>query len=112
MVSDIHLGGSMSWSASACSRLRNENTLIRRGTAGFNLAGVNDVAGEQHSDAPDFDRALSGLGAGKPTILLAHQPVQVRDAAAHGVDLQRSGHTHGGQMWPFHYVVRSRRSPG
>ena len=87
--------------------LRNENTLIRSGTAGFNLAGVNDVAGEQHSDPPDFDRALSGLDAGKPTILLAHQPVQVRDAAARGVDLQLSGHTHGGQMWPFHYVVRA-----
>ena len=36
---------------------------------------------------------------------MAHQPVQVSDAAARGVDLQLSGHTHGGQMWPFHYVV-------
>lgn len=85
--------------------LRNENTAIRRGAAAFDLAGVNDVVGEQHSDPPDFDRALSGTDASRPTILLAHQPVQVTEAAAHNVDLQLSGHTHGGQMWPFHYIV-------
>jgi len=86
--------------------LRNENTAIRRGTAAFDLAGVNDIAGESRSDAPDFDRALSGMESTRPTILLAHQPVMVGEAAARGVDLQLSGHTHGGQMWPFHYVVR------
>jgi predicted MPP superfamily phosphohydrolase len=87
--------------------LRNENTAIRRGAAAIDLAGVNDVAGEQRSDPPDFDRALSGTDGSRPTILLAHQPVQVTEAAARGVDLQLSGHTHGGQMWPFHYVVRA-----
>lgn len=87
--------------------LRNENTLLRRGAAAVQLAGVNDVAGKSFSDAPDFDRALSGVDAARPTILLAHQPVQVQQAAARGVDLQLSGHTHGGQMWPFHYVVRA-----
>ncbi len=87
--------------------LRNENTAIRRGAAAFDLAGVNDIAGESRSDAPDFDRALSGLDPSRPTVLLAHQPVQVEEAAARGVDLQLSGHTHGGQMWPFHYVVRA-----
>jgi uncharacterized protein len=86
--------------------LRNENTAIRRGTAAFNLAGVNDVSGESHSEAPDFDRALSGLNPSRPTILLAHQPILVEEAAARAVDLQLSGHTHGGQVWPFHYVVR------
>ena len=86
--------------------LRNENTPIRRGTAAFDLAGVNDIAGESHSDAPDFDRALSGLDPSRPTILLAHQPILVEEAAAREVDLQLSGHTHGGQMWPFHYIVR------
>ncbi|GAB5897585.1 metallophosphoesterase [Mycolicibacterium mageritense] len=86
--------------------LRNENTAISRGAAAFDLAGVNDVAGKNRSDPPDFDRALSGVAVDRPTILLAHQPVQVHEAAARGVDLQLSGHTHGGQMWPFHYVVR------
>jgi uncharacterized protein len=86
--------------------LRNQNTAIRRGAATFDLAGVNDVAGKSHSDPPDFDRALSGLNPASPTILLAHQPVMVTEAASRGVDLQLSGHTHGGQMWPFHYIVR------
>ena len=86
--------------------LRNEHTEIRRGGAAVNLAGVNDIAGESRSDPPDFDRALSGLDPSGPTILLAHQPVMVEQAAARGVDLQLSGHTHGGQMWPFHYIVR------
>ena len=85
--------------------LRNENTRIRRGPAAFDLAGVNDVAGKSHSDAPDFDRALDGVKPEGPTILLAHQPIQVAQAAARNVDLQLSGHTHGGQTWPFHYVV-------
>ena len=86
--------------------MRNENTAIRRGAAAFNLAGVNDVSGESHSEPPDFDRALTGLDSSRPTVLLAHQPVLVEEAATRGVDLQLSGHTHGGQMWPFHYVVR------
>ncbi len=85
--------------------LRNENTSIKRGSAAFDLVGVTDIAGESHSDAPDFDRALAGLNPGHAKILLAHQPVQVTEAVARGVDLQLSGHTHGGQMWPFHYVV-------
>ncbi|GFG53605.1 metallophosphatase [Mycolicibacterium agri] len=87
--------------------LRNENTAIRRGAAAFDLAGVNDLAGGDQSDPPDFDRALAGVDTSRPTILLAHQPVQVTDAAKRGVDLQLSGHTHGGQMWPFHYIVRA-----
>jgi len=87
--------------------LRNENTVIRRGAAAFDLVGVNDVAGERRSNPPDFDRALSGVDGSRPTILLAHQPVQVKEASARGVDLQLSGHGHGGQMWPFHYVVRA-----
>ncbi|MGE0216621.1 metallophosphoesterase [Mycolicibacterium sp.] len=85
--------------------LRNENTAIRRAPAVLNLAGVNDVAGASRSQPPDFDKALAGLAPAAPTVLLAHQPIQVAEAAQRGVDLQLSGHTHGGQMWPFHYAV-------
>jgi predicted MPP superfamily phosphohydrolase len=87
--------------------LRNENTAIRRGAAVFDLVGVNDVAGEESADPPDFDRAMTGVDGSRPTILLAHQPIQVTQAAAHDIDLQLSGHSHGGQMWPFHYIVRA-----
>lgn len=86
--------------------LRNEHTVIRRGAGSFTVAGVNDIAGDRRSDPPDFDRALSGVDVSQPTVLLAHQPIQVDESAARGVDLQLSGHTHGGQMWPFHYLVR------
>jgi predicted MPP superfamily phosphohydrolase len=87
--------------------LQNESTRISRGGAAFDLAGVNDIGGARFGDPPDFDRALAATDPSGPTVLLAHQPVMIDEAAAHGVDLQVSGHTHGGQMWPFHYAVRA-----
>ncbi|OLF17381.1 metallophosphoesterase [Actinophytocola xanthii] len=85
--------------------LRNERTTISRGGAAIDLAGVNDLAGRTSGDGPDFDRALDGRRGDRPVVLLAHQPVQVEDAARRGVDLQLSGHTHGGQLYPFHHFV-------
>jgi len=85
--------------------LRNEGTKISRGAASFDLAGVTDVNGRARDDGPDFDRALAGRTPDSPVVLLAHQPVQISDAASHGVDLQLSGHTHGGQLYPFHHIV-------
>ncbi|MEU0032512.1 metallophosphoesterase [Streptomyces sp. NPDC006333] len=73
--------------------------------AGFDLAGVNDVAGESEGQGPDFARALDGRDTARAVVLLAHQPVQIHDAVRHGVDLQLSGHTHGGQLWPGNYVA-------
>ncbi|WP_199439557.1 metallophosphoesterase [Umezawaea beigongshangensis] len=85
--------------------LRNERLAIERGGAGFDLAGINDVTGRNYDDAPDLDRALDGRDDSRPVVLMAHQPVQVADAARRGVDLQLSGHTHGGQMFPFSLAV-------
>jgi predicted MPP superfamily phosphohydrolase len=82
--------------------LRNERVEID----GLYLAGVNDASGGQYGDAPDYDRALGDRDPSRPAVLLAHQPVQAHEAARHGVDLQLSGHTHGGQIWPFGYFVR------
>jgi predicted MPP superfamily phosphohydrolase len=88
--------------------LRNERVEL---APGLDLAGVNDVTGGSFGDGPDFDAALNGRDPAKPVVLMAHQPVQAHDAARHGVDLQLSGHTHGGQMWPFHYVVELSGQP-
>jgi predicted MPP superfamily phosphohydrolase len=82
--------------------LRNQRVEV----AGLDLAGVNDVTGSGYGDGPDYDRALAGRDPAKPVVLLAHQPVQVHEAEKRGVDLQLSGHTHGGQIFPFGYVVR------
>ena len=54
----------------------------------------------------DLEAALAGADPALPVLLLAHQPKQITQAVAHGVDLQISGHTHGGQIWPFHFLVR------
>jgi predicted MPP superfamily phosphohydrolase len=85
--------------------LLNQRTEIRSGDAVLDLAGVNDVTGDSEGQGPDYRRALGGRDQTRPVVLLAHQPVQVHQAAANGVDLQLSGHTHGGQMFPFHGIV-------
>ncbi|MER0242202.1 metallophosphoesterase [Streptomyces sp. HSW2009] len=81
--------------------LENERTEL----PGFDLAGVNDVAGEDEGKGPDFARALAGRDRARASVLLAHQPVVIHDAVEHGVDLQLSGHTHGGQLWPGNYLA-------
>ncbi|QOV41562.1 metallophosphoesterase [Streptomyces ferrugineus] len=73
--------------------------------AAFDLAGVNDVTGEEHDDGPDLAAALADRDPSRTSVLLAHQPVFVDEAVRHGVDLQLSGHTHGGQLWPMNYVA-------
>ena len=82
--------------------LRNERVEIN----GLDLAGVNDLGGAQYGDAPDFAKALGNRDTTRPVVLMAHQPIAARQAAPFGVDLQVSGHTHGGQMAPFNLVVK------
>jgi len=77
--------------------LENRHTVIARGGAELVLAGVTDLsAGHAGYPMPDLTLALQGAPRGAPVILLDHQPRNARTAAAQGVALQLSGHTHGG----------------
>jgi predicted MPP superfamily phosphohydrolase len=89
--------------------LRNERVALTRGGAAFDLAGIDDrtaASAGVPGHGADLDAALDGRDESTPVVLLAHQPVMVAQAAAAGVDLQLSGHTHGGQLWPFDYVIQ------
>jgi predicted MPP superfamily phosphohydrolase len=88
--------------------LRNRRVTVRRGASAFELAGVDDLsssrleAGRGH----DLDAALGGWNRRDALLLLAHDPRTFERAHERGVSLQLSGHTHGGQLWPFGWLVR------
>ncbi len=85
--------------------LRNERVRIG-GERGFDLAGVDDYNAFGPGHGPDLARALAGRDSRRELVLLAHQPRQVRESAKHDVGLQLSGHTHGGQIFPWNFFVR------
>jgi predicted MPP superfamily phosphohydrolase len=76
------------------SVLRNEGVELRRGGARIYVAGVDDT----WTGRDDVAKALARRPEGVATVLLAHDPMLFSEAAAHGVDLTLSGHTHGGQL--------------
>jgi hypothetical protein len=92
--------------------LRNERVALEvEGASGretIELAGVDDHRGGMlpGSGGEDLHRALEGVDPSRPLVLLAHDPSTFKRASEMGVDLQLSGHTHGGQIWPFEYMVR------
>ncbi len=76
---------------------------------GFIIAGVDDLTTRRRRFghyAEFVDRSLAGRPAGAATVFLSHSPLVPERAAAQGVALMLSGHTHGGQIWPFGYVVQ------
>ncbi|TAK30306.1 MAG: metallophosphoesterase [Myxococcaceae bacterium] len=87
--------------------LRNERVSLGDGAASIDLAGVDDwsAAGRAAGHRADLAGALRDRDPTRALVLLAHQPKAVAEAAARGVGLVLSGHTHGGQLWPFSYVV-------
>jgi len=87
--------------------LRNRWRWIEVDGARFALAGVDDHRGDPlRGGGSDLDRALAGIPDDAAVVLLAHDPTTFVAAATRGVDLQVSGHTHGGQIWPFAALVR------
>ncbi|BBZ20012.1 metallophosphoesterase [Mycolicibacterium gadium] len=89
--------------------LHNRHIVVERGGDRLVVAGVDDATAKSSGvdgHGANLDAALTGADPTLPVLLLAHQPKQVGRAVRAGVDLQVSGHTHGGQIWPFNYLVR------
>jgi uncharacterized protein len=89
--------------------LHNRHIVVERGGDRLVVAGVDDRTAHGSGldgHGADIGAALAGADTGLPILLLAHQPKQIPQAVQAGVDLQISGHTHGGQIWPFHFLVR------
>lgn len=75
----------------------------------FVLVGREDLSRRRFTgtDRASLKTLLQGVDPSLPTIVMDHQPVHLEEAAEAGVDLQLSGHTHNGQLWPFNYIVES-----
>jgi hypothetical protein len=85
--------------------LRNERVTVR---GAFELAGVDDITSRAmaHGHGEDVPHAVAGRDPQLPLVLLAHHPSQIARAMEQGVDLQLSGHTHGGQLLPLGWLSR------
>ena len=87
--------------------LENENVYLGEKDKGFYLAGVYDRFGFRYGDyVPDINKAVSST-RDYPLVLLAHQPKYIEEiSSTKGIDLVLSGHTHGGQIFPFNLLVK------
>ena len=108
-----YYSGAGSWTAEfrrlGLRVLLNEHAVIEHNGAALVIAGVTDFSAHHFDPAQrsDPDAALAGAPANAVLkILLAHQPRSAPAAARAGFDLQLSGHTHGGQFWPWNLFVR------
>lgn len=85
------------WDTLGIRTLRNERVEVQRNGSVIDIAGVHDYSSTDPY-RPNLPVTLDGRDPARLVLLLAHQPKHVYEAAEHGVDLQVSGHTHGGQM--------------
>ena len=99
--------------ASAAQKyLENHNiTVLRDSTVtlphGITIVGREDITGKTMNGKPrkSIEKLLIGIDTEKPVFMLDHQPYKLKEVASHKIDLQVSGHTHHGQMWPFNYIT-------
>jgi len=90
--------------------LRNERVDVGLGEGDrrftFAVAGIDDYRSRRGKKSEHVRSLLEPVTPERFVLLLAHDPSDFTQAAKSGVDLQLSGHTHGGQIWPFRYFVR------
>lgn len=108
---EYYHGGS-SWMAE-CERLgmkvlHNEHVLLERDGAQLAIGGVPDLEGGRFSalHEPDAAKTFDGVAETSPRVLLSHQPRFAKRVKGTRVDLMLSGHTHGGQIFPFMFFVK------
>ena len=86
--------------------LLNSSVRISRGEKKFNLIGLTDLVGERMGVMPpDPEKAYTEVDSNLPCIVLAHQPKMINRMRGYRCDLMLSGHTHGGQIFPFGFLV-------
>ncbi|MCJ7766745.1 MAG: metallophosphoesterase [Thiovulaceae bacterium] len=86
--------------------LLNDSVIIGSGTNAFNLVGLNDLISLRMESLPvDTYKAFAKVNKALPTILLSHQPKSIEIVTDNHYDLMLSGHTHGGQIFPFGFLV-------
>lgn len=98
----------------ACAYLTEHNIIMLRDQSvkvgdAFYLVGREDRSynrrkGRMRKTLPEI---MAAVDKNYPVILMDHQPFGLNEAAEQGVDLQLSGHTHNGQLWPLNYIVRA-----
>ncbi|MCK6573845.1 metallophosphoesterase [Myxococcota bacterium] len=86
--------------------LRNARVTLERDGAALDLIGVDDWGGRSAKGGFDLAKAIADRDAERCAVLLCHQPKGVDAAAEAGLDLVLSGHTHGGQIWPYNFLVK------
>ncbi len=107
-----YYSGVMAWVAELrrlnVNVLLNEHVVLRHNDGGLVIAGVTDHSGHHFDESHRSDPAgsIANAPANLVRILLAHQPRSAAEAQKAGFQLQLSGHTHGGQFWPWNYFVR------
>ena len=87
-------------------RILKDETVILPG--GIQLIGRLDRDSQRFfgKERLTLEELMKNIDPSKPVILLDHQPLRLDESEKNGVDLQLSGHTHNGQLWPLNYITR------
>lgn len=107
-----YYSGAVAWaneiSRLGVSVLLNRHEVISHNDAKLVIAGITDYSGRHFvaDHVSDPARAIAAAPENSIRILLAHQPRSAIEAEKYGYHLQLSGHTHGGQFWPWNFFVR------